>query len=186
MSRTGHKMKSLRKSLKINVLVLVVIGIVAFAATPLFAQDDVFSSPSVEYSFALPDAKWKMTVKPSETSPNVEYVYGDRVNGHLEVRKLAARKDALISDIIRDEEQKLQFLPGYVAGKEENFAGKLRGVVFNYEFVRTGRPMSGRMYFLRATDDTIYVLRFAGLKDSLRSIEHQTDSIARTFALKRS
>ncbi len=171
--------------LKSFILIFTIV-VIAFAVSPIFAQDDVFSSPSVEYSFTLPDAKWKLTVKPSETSPNVEYVYGDRIDGHLEVRKLAARKDVLISDIIRDEEQKLQFLPGYVAGKEENFVGKLRGVVFNYEFVRTGRPMSGRMYFLRAGDDTVYVLRFAGLKDSLRAIQHQTDSIARTFAVKRS
>ena len=111
--------------------------ILMVAVSPLFSQDEIFSSPSVEYSFALPDAKWKLTVKPSETSPNVEYVYGDRVDGHLEVRKLTTRKDVLLSDTIRDEEQKLQFLPGYVAGKEENFVGRLRGIVFNYEFVRT-------------------------------------------------
>lgn len=162
------------------------ISVILLAASPLFSQNEIFSSPSVDYSFALPDAKWKMTTKPSETSPNVEYVYGDRVDGHLEVRKLSTRKDVLLSDTIHDEEQKLQFLPGYVAGKEENFAGRFRGIVFNYEFVRTGRPMSGRMYFLRIDDVTIYVLRFAGLKDSLRSIQHQTDSIARTFNVKKS
>ena len=167
-------------------LLLFSISIFMMAASVTFAQNETFSSPNVDYSFILPDAKWKMTVKPSDTSPNVEYVYGDRNDGHLEVRKLLSRKDALVSDIIRDEEQKLQFLPGYVAGKEENFAGRLRGVVFDYEFVRTGRPMSGRMYFLRANDTTVFVLRFAGLKDSLRAIQHQTDSIARTFAFKQS
>jgi hypothetical protein len=153
-------------------------------AGALSAQDETFSAPNVDYSFTLPDAKWKMTVKPSDTSPNVEYVYGDRVDGHLEVRKVAAAKDMMTTDIIRDEEQKLQFLPGYVAGKEENFAGRLRGAIFNYEFVRTGRPMSGRMYFLRADNNTVYVLRFTGLKDKLRSLQHQTDSIARTFSVK--
>ncbi len=173
--------------IKRNILLgLFSISILIFASSPLFCQDDIFSSPSVEYSFTLPDAKWKMTVKPSETSPNVEYVYGDRIDGHLEVRKLSIRKDILLSDAIRDEEQKLQFLPGFVAGKEENFAGRLRGIVFNYEFVRSGKLMSGRMYFLRAGDITVYVLRFAGLKDSLRSIQHQTDAIARTFSVKQS
>ncbi|MEP6945844.1 MAG: hypothetical protein ABJA02_08000 [Acidobacteriota bacterium] len=156
-----------------------------FAASALAAraQNETFSSPSVDYSFTLPDAKWKMTVKPSETSPNVEYVYIDRSDGHLEVRKISTRKEVLLSDAIRDEEQKLQFLPGYVGGKEENFAGKHRGIVFNFEFVRTGRPMSGRMYFLRVNDTTIYVLRFTGMKDKLRSIQNQTDSIARTFTV---
>ena len=152
-------------------------------ASVAFAQNDRFSDPNAGYAFILPDAKWKMTVKPSATSPNVEYVSGDRINGHLEVRRLAAKKDTLISDIIRDEEQKLTFLPGYVTGKEENFGGKLRGIAFNFEFVRAGKPMSGRFYFLRANDTTVYVLRFTGLKDSLRSISDQTDSIARTFVV---
>lgn len=161
----------------------ILILFLAVFASATFAQNETFSSPNVDYTFTLPDAKWKMTVKASETSPNVEYVYNDRSDGHLEVRKIATRKDVLLTDTIRDEEQKLQFLPGYVGGKEENFAGKHRGVVFNYEFVRAGRPMSGRMYFLRVGDTTIYVLRFTGMKDKLRSIQNQTDSIARTFTV---
>src|SRR6476660_7354644 len=96
-----------------------------------FGQNEKFSSPNVDYTFTLPDAKWKMTVKPSDTSPNVEYVYNERSEGHLEVRKIATRKDVMLTDSIRDEEEKLQFLPGYVGGKEENFAGRHRGVVFN-------------------------------------------------------
>jgi hypothetical protein len=90
-----------------------------------------------------------------------------------------------MSDIIRDEEQKLQFLPGYVAGREENFAGNLRGNIFNCEFVRAGRNMGGRYYFLRAGDTTVYVLRFTGERDRLKSLRNQTDSIARTFQIKR-
>ncbi len=161
---------------------ILVLFLVIFASSA-FGQNEKFSSPNVDYTFTLPDAKWKMTVKPSDTSPNVEYVYNERSEGHFEVRKIATRKDVMLTDSIRDEEEKLQFLPGYVGGKEENFAGRHRGVVFNYEFVRTGRPMSGRMYFLRVNDTTIYVLRFTGRKDSLRSIQNQTDSIARTFTI---
>ena len=153
-------------------------------ASSAFAQNDAFADPNAGYTFGLPDAKWKMTVKPTATIPNVEYVYGDRIDGHLEVRRLNTQKDSLTPDIVRDEEQKLQFLPGFVAGKDENFAGKLRGIAFNYEFVRAGKPMSGRFYFLRANDTTVYVLRFTGLKDSLRTIRNQTDSVARTFAVK--
>ena len=57
------------------------------------------------------------------------------------------------------------------------------GSVFNFEFVRNGRPMSGRFYFLKANDNTVYVLRFMGYRDRLRSIRNQTDSIGRTFTL---
>jgi hypothetical protein len=150
----------------------------------VFAQNGTFSDPNVDYSFDIPDAKWKMTVKPSATSPNVEYVFIDRNDGHLEVRKLTTQKGSLMSDIIRAEELKLQFQPGYVAGKEENFRGKLTGTVFNYEYIKSGRPMAGRFYFLRVNDTTIYLLRFTAYRDKLRSIRNQTDSIGRTFGVK--
>ena len=109
----------------------------------------------------------------------------DRNDGHLEVRRVNVPKDAILADIIRDEEQKLQFLPGYVAGRDENFAGRLRGSIFNFEFIRGGRPMSGRFYFLRANDTTVYILRFTGFRDKLRSIRNQTDLISRTFDIRK-
>ena len=90
-----------------------------------------------------------MTAKPSATSPNVEYVYGDRTDGRLEVRKVTVAKDAILSDVIQEEGQKLQFRAGYVAGKEENFVGHLRGSVFNFEYVASAHNMIGRFYFLR-------------------------------------
>jgi hypothetical protein len=158
---------------------------VLFFGFSAFAQNNVFSDDSVDYSFDLPEATWKQTVKPSTTSPNVEYVYGDRANGHLEVRRVALKSGEMLSDTIKSEEQRLQFQPGYVAGKEEEFKGALAGKVFNYEFVRSGRNMSGRFYFLQVDDKTVYVLRFTGLRDKLRSVRNQTDSIARTFSLKK-
>ncbi|MGC2238717.1 MAG: hypothetical protein WA584_21360 [Pyrinomonadaceae bacterium] len=149
-----------------------------------FAQSHTFSDPNVNYTFSLPEETWKMIAKPTQISPNVEYVYGDKTDGHLEVRKIAVKSGDMLSDTIESEEQKLQFLPGYVAGKEEPFAGKLKGTVFNYEFVRSGRNMSGRVYFLKANDTTVYALRFSGERDKLRSLRNQTDSIGRTFDVK--
>ena len=166
---------------KLSILFSVAIGLLFVVSA--IAQTETFKDANVEYTFDLPEATWKQTVKPSTTSPNVEYVFGDRSNGHLEVRKLSLKSGEILSHIISSEEQKLQFLPGYVAGKDENFKGSLEGKVFNYEFVRSGRNMSGRFYFLKADNKTIYVLRFTGLRDKLRTIRNQTDSIARTFEL---
>lgn len=163
-------------------LSLVFIGVLSISAS---AQGDTFSDANAEYTFALPDAKWKMTVKPSATNPNVEYVYGDRTEGLLEVRKITVAKDRILSDLIHDdEEQKLQFRPGFVAGRDENFTGRLRGTVYNYEYVAAGKAMAGRFYFLRANETTVYLLKFTGPKDDLRKMRNQTDSIARTFAVK--
>jgi hypothetical protein len=171
--------------LKVNKIVLYAALLVILPAA-VCAQQATFSDPSVEYSFVLPEPGWKQIVKPSITTPNVEYVFNDRREGHFEVRKLTVAKDAFMSDIMHDEESKLLFLQGYVAGKEENFSGTLRGNVFNYEFVRSGRSMSGRFYFLRADATTVYILRFTGERDRLRSIRNQTDAIARTFNVKKS
>ena len=171
------------KAARVSILFSIILSVLA--AGTAFAQTERFSDSNVDYGFDVPDAKWKMTVKPSPTSPNVEYVFGDRNDGHLEVRRLKVARNAVLADVIRDEEQKLQFLPGYVAGADENFAGRLRGAVFNFEFVRAGRPMSGRFYFLRAGEDTVYVLRFTGFRDKLRSIRNQTDSMGRTFELRK-
>jgi hypothetical protein len=158
--------------------------LVLICGASVSAQTATFSDANAAYTFELPEAAWKMTVKPSEMSPNVEYVYNDRRDGHLEIRRLTVKSGEALSDTIREEEIKLQFLSGYVAGKEENFQGAMNGRVFNFEFVRSGREMSGRYYFLKADDKTVYVLRFSGYRDKLRSIRNQIDSIARTFKLK--
>jgi hypothetical protein len=169
---------------KFSVLFSAIFGL--FMAITAFSQGSTFNDVNVDYTFILPEDAWKMTAKPSATSPNVEYVYGDRKEGHLEVRRLAVNKTDVMSDLIRTEESKLQFLPGYVAGKEEQFGGHLKGMAFNFEFVRAGLNMSGRYYFLRANDTTVYVLRFSGLQNKLKAIRNQTDSIARTFEVKKS
>jgi len=84
----------------------------------------------------------------------------------------------------RDQDLKLRYLPGFVEGKQEPFNGRLDGVTMSYEFVRTGKPMLGRTYYLQVDNRTIYALRFTGLRDKLSRIRNQTDLIARTFKLK--
>lgn len=157
--------------------------IILMTAFSAFAQKD-FDNPNVEYTFTLPSDDWKMTVEPSEYSPNVEFVYKFKKDGHLEIRKMKVDKTTLFGEMIREEEHKLQFKPGYVARKEENFRSNYIGRIFNFEYVRSGRAMSGRYYFLRIDDTTVYLLRFTGLKDKLRVIRNELDSIARTVKIK--
>jgi hypothetical protein len=78
----------------------------------------------------------------------------------------------------------LRFLPGFIQGKQEPFNGRLDGVTMSYEFVKTGKPMLGRIYYLQVDPRTVYTLRFSGLKDKLARIRNQTDLIARTFKQK--
>ncbi len=170
------------KSVTVSFLYTIVIGLSFFVAAN--AQGTTFSNENVDYTFDLPDEKWKIVAEPSKIKPNVEYVYGDRSGGYLEIRKLSIKADSVMADVIADEETKLKFIQGYVAGKEEQFAGNLRGTVFNYEYIRSGRNHSGRIYFLKADPTTVYLIRFTGLKEKLIAIRNQTDSIARTFKIK--
>jgi len=158
-----------------------IVGLIASVAA--FGQAMPFTDVNVDYTFQIPDRKWKM-VK-SSAAGNVEFVYGDRNDGHLEIRKISSPRNTPMGDVIRDQEDKLQFQPGYLAGKQESINGKLNGSIFNYEFLRSGRPMSGRMYLLRS-GDTIYILRFTGFQDSLRAIRTETDMIGRSFEVKKS
>jgi hypothetical protein len=163
--------------------ILLILVFAAAGASVLAQGTETFSDPNVEYTFEIPDERWKMTVKPSAADPQVEYVFVDRNDGHFSLRKTSMAQGGLMSDVIREEEQKLQFMRGYVAGKEENFNGRLAGAIFNFEYVERGRPKSGRYYFLRS-GNTVYILRFTGYRDKLRSIQHYTDAIARTFNVK--
>lgn len=177
----NSSLKGIIKIMKLSrfsFVLMIVAGL--FLTVSVSAQNKTFSDSNVEYTFDIPVANWILTNK----SPNVEYVYGDKKDGHFEVRKLSVKSGDMMDSIIRDEEQKLQFLPGYVAGKEENFQGAYSGKVFNFEYVRTSRNMSGRYYFLKVNNTTVYVLRFAGNRDKLRSIRNETDLIARTFKFK--
>ena len=159
--------------------------LVCFAASLAVAQTDNATTKSFgEYSFELPNATWR--VVSDKEDANIELVYGDRMDGFLQIRKIAADENATFDEIIdREQNQKLQFLPGFVNGRQENFKGNLSGKVANYEFTQSGKAMSGRAYILQTSDKSVYVLRFTGLRDRLKLLRNQTDSIARTFKLKK-
>jgi hypothetical protein len=146
---------------------------------------EAFTSEKLEYSLEFPSAGWRVISEPDAAHEHVEFVYGDRLDGHLQIRKEVVDAGTTVSDLARrDLDQKLRFLPGFVEGKEEKFSGRLNGVTVSYEFVKTGKPMLGRIYYLQADNRTMYALRFTGLRDKLARIRNQTDFIARNFRLK--
>jgi hypothetical protein len=162
-------------------LVLVLGGLMASGA---FAQQ-TYTHDKVEYSFELPSATWRAILEPDAAHEHPEFVYGDRLDGYLTVRKEVVDAGMTASQLARrDQDLKLRFLPGFVEGKEETFNGRVDGVTISYEFTRTGKVMLGRTYYLQVDNRTIYALRFTGLRDKLSRIRNQTDLIARTFKLK--
>ena len=145
----------------------------------------VYTSDRLEYTFELPSPTWRSISEPDAAHSHIEFVYGDRLDGHLQIRKEVVEAGTTPSALAqRDQDLKLRFLPGFVEGKQESFNGRLDGVVLSYEFVKAGKPMLGRIYYLQGDNRTVYTMRFTGLRDKLAKIRNQTDLIARTFKLK--
>ena len=166
---------------RILVFALVLIGLM----TPVALAQQLYTHDKVDYSFELPSATWRAILEPDAAHEHPEFVYGDRLDGFLTIRKEVVEAGTTASELARrDQDLKLRFLPGFVQGKEETFNGRLDGVTISYEFVRTGKPMLGLSYYLQADNRTIYALRFTCLRDKLSRIRNQTDLIARTFKLK--
>src|SRR6266850_2308578 len=162
-------------------LVLILVGLMASGA---FAQQ-LYTHEKVDYTFEVPSSTWRAIVQPDSAHEHPEFVYGDRLDGYLTVRKEIVDAGTTASELARrDQDLKLRFLPGFVEGKEEPFNGRLDGVAISYEFIKTGKPMLGRTYYLQADNRTVYALRFTGLRDKLSRIRNQTDLIARSFKLK--
>lgn len=151
----------------------------------LAAAQQTYTSEQGGYSLELPSATWKAISEPDAAHEHAEFVNGDRLEGYLQIRKEVVEAGTTPADLARrDLDQKLRFLPGFVEGKDEPFKGRLNGVTVSYEFIKTGKPMMGRIYYLQGDNRTIYALRFTGLRDKLARIRNQTDLIARSFQLK--
>ncbi len=149
------------------------------------AQDHSYTSPKVDYAVDFPSPTWRLTDEPDEVHQHTEFIYGDRNDGYLRIRKEALEQGLTTREFARrDQDQKTRFLPGYVDGKEEPFSGRLSGMTLSYEFTERGKPMSGRTYYLQGDANSVYVLRFTGMRDKLLRIRNQTDSIARSLRLK--
>jgi hypothetical protein len=140
---------------------------------------------SADYALELPSERWRVIQEPDSLHEHAEFIYGDRNDGFLRIRKEVVEAGTTASDLSRrDQDQKLRFQTGYIEGKEDKFAGRLNGVTFGYEYTSGGKAMSGRIYYLQPDNRTVYTLRFTGLRDRLLQIRNQTDSIARSFHLK--
>ena len=149
------------------------------------AQSHSYTGAKVDYIVDFPSTVWRLVDEPDEMHQHAEFVYGDRNDGYMRIRKEKLDEGLTVGEFARrDQEQKVRFLPGYVDGKEENFTGRMSGVTVSYEFTQAGKPMAGRTYYLQADDRTVYVIRFTGMRDRLSRIRNQTDQIARTFKLK--
>lgn len=168
-----------------HILALIVLTLIAGSGG--FAQAQVpYADNDDGYSLELPSVDWRVISEADVSNGRTAFIYGDRLQGYLQIRKeIVDAGTNTEQQARRDLDQKLRFLQGFVEGKMESFVGNLSGVTVSYEFVRTGKPMMGRIYYLQGDNRTIFALRFTGLRDKLARIRNQTDSIARSFKLNK-
>ncbi len=161
------------------------LALLATAAASASAQERPYTSENDDYSIELPSEVWKAVARPDGERRSMEFVNGVRPDGYLRVRREVVEGGADLKEYAHAEaDTKLRYQPGFVVGKDERFAGRLSGVVLNYEYTQAGKPMAGRVYYLQADGRTVYVLHFTGSRDKLQRIQPQTDAIARSFKLK--
>lgn len=157
---------------------------VVLSSIAVLAQETI-KSVGDEYTLELPGSPWKALSRTDGVHQHTEFVNGDRNDGYLRIRKEVVVADSTPSSLAsRDQDLKLRYLSGFVGGKEEAFAGHLNGVTVSYEYTSAGKPMAGRIYYLKADSRTIYTLHFTGMRDKILRLRNQTDAITRSFQLK--
>ncbi len=113
---------------------IAVLSLVLFALlAPAALAQQIYTNDKVEYTFELPSATWRTILEPDAAHEHPEFVYGDRLDGYLTIRKEIVEPGTSASELAkRDADLKLRFLPGFVQGKEEPFNGRLDGVTMSY------------------------------------------------------
>jgi hypothetical protein len=153
-----------------------------------FTQSEVFEDPEGKYTLNLP-AGWLGVVNTDGLGRNdVNIVYKVRENGALKIRVAEVAPDTEpMAYAAKDEQDRVRFAPSYDKISIEKFllGGARTGALLSYNYKNAaGQPFTGRVYYVRANEKTIYVLQFTGRHNILGTLRNQTDLIARSLKLK--
>lgn len=147
---------------------------------------EMVQDPEGKFTLQLPNKAWLAVIsRDGLNRPQLDIVYRVREDGDLEIRQVIVEPGTKALDFAKKDEQTLSFqAPGYAKGSIESFGASSDAAVLTYDYTRGGRPMMGRRYYLRVSDNTIFVLRFTGNRTTLGPLRSQTDAIARSFRVK--
>ena len=144
-----------------------------------------YTDETLDYVLELPSAKWRAIEVPSVAHKSTAFIYGEQSPIHLRIRRELVGANVSPADLVlRRQRLDRVSLRGYVKGKDESFAGRLNGAKYPYEYIKTGKPMAGVIYYLEVDNRTIYRLEFTGPSAKLRNLSNQTEFIARSFSLR--
>lgn len=173
----------------LSAVVLISVLSLGAGARPTAAQE-VFEDPEGKFSISLPSGWLGIVTRDSLGRNDVNIVFKVRENGSLKLRRVDDVDPAMsvLDYAKKDEEQTVRFQPGYDKISLENFlmaSVNKTGALLAYDYKTVaGQPFTGRNYYLRIDEKTIYVLRFTGRKNILGTLRNQTDAMARSFKAK--
>ncbi len=108
----------MRRTRKISQGALLLL-LVTLGANAVAAQQQSYLSGNDEYEIELPSQTWKATPRAESAHQHLEFIYGERSDGFLRLRKEVVEANTSLSEHARREaDLKLRYLPGYVGGKE--------------------------------------------------------------------
>ncbi len=168
---------------------LSILLVLLFAAESIAqSSSEVFDDPEGKYTMKLP-AGWLGVVNTDGLGrKDINIVYKVRENGALKVRTAEVAADTDPMEYLgKDEQERVRFALSYDKLSVEKFqiSGNRSGALLSYDYKNAqGQPFTGRVYYLRMDEKTMYVLQFTGRRNILGSLRSHTDIIARSFNLK--
>ena len=98
--------------------VLVFVLTIFVLSAPVALAQQVYTHDKVDYTFDIPSPTWRVILEPDAGRGHPEFVYGDRLDGYLTIRKEVVEAGTTAADLARrDQDLTLRFLPGFVEGK---------------------------------------------------------------------
>jgi hypothetical protein len=161
---------------------LVLLGLllmVGFQSPPL-----EFDDPEGFFHISLPSGWVPITNTDPAGKQQLELiVFRMRENGALKIRRVTVDKAVDTAEFAKkDENERLRFLLAYDPVSVEKFSANGPATLVSYNFNNAaGQKMTGRNYYVRANETTMFILNFTGNKNTLGVIRNQTDFIARSL-----
>lgn len=173
-----------------NSCLFVCLLLLLLAAPAVFAQTtpETFEDPEGKYVLTLPAGWLGIVTQDALGRKEINIVYKVRENGSLKIRRLESPDPKADVQALaeKDEEQTLRFLPDYDKLKVEKIpiGAPRSAALVAYDYKNGGQPFTGRDYFVRFDEKTVYVLRFRGRRNILSTLRSHTDAITRSFKVK--
>jgi hypothetical protein len=163
----------------LGVLLLAGITIHVLAQSPL-----EFDDPDGLFHLTLPPGWVPITTTDLAGKQQLELiVFRVRENGALKIRRVPVDKSVDTLEFAKkDENERLRFLLAYDPVSIQKFTANGPAALISYNFNNAaGQKMTGRTYYVRANETTVFILNFTGNRNTLGVIQNQTDLIARSL-----